>query len=159
MTGEQIDPLPHCPPQTHHGMGVESNPGLGGERPASNRIYSGVHKAVLYSDRVCWKQTSVTVCQCCVHGVKDTWPINDISPNTSSHFWDYFSIFRDVLFESCRLAICPGLITPVVSLQRKPCRIQLLKIQQVTWQPFLAIQWKLRENFGRNGDQSACWHF
>ena len=33
--------------------GVGSNPGLGGERPASSRIYPAVQKALLYSDGVC----------------------------------------------------------------------------------------------------------
>jgi hypothetical protein len=39
--GEKPVPVPLCPPQISHGLDLESNPGLRGERPASNRLSHG----------------------------------------------------------------------------------------------------------------------
>jgi hypothetical protein len=39
--GEKPVPVPFCPPQTSHGLDLGSNPGLRGERPATNRLSHG----------------------------------------------------------------------------------------------------------------------
>jgi hypothetical protein len=44
--GEKPVPVPLCPPQTPHGLDLGSNPGLRGERPATNHLSHGT--AVLY---------------------------------------------------------------------------------------------------------------
>jgi hypothetical protein len=36
--GEKPVPVPLCPPQISHGLDLGSNPGLRGERPATNRL-------------------------------------------------------------------------------------------------------------------------
>jgi hypothetical protein len=39
--GEKPVPVPLCPPQISHGLDPGSNPGLCGERPATNRLSHG----------------------------------------------------------------------------------------------------------------------
>jgi hypothetical protein len=39
--GEKPVPGPLCPPQISHGLDLGSNPGLRGERPATNRLSHG----------------------------------------------------------------------------------------------------------------------
>jgi hypothetical protein len=39
--GEIPVPVPLCPPQISHGLDLGSNPGLRGERPATNRLSHG----------------------------------------------------------------------------------------------------------------------
>jgi hypothetical protein len=39
--GEKPVPVPLCPPQIPHGLDLGSNPGLRGERPATNRLSHG----------------------------------------------------------------------------------------------------------------------
>jgi hypothetical protein len=39
--GEKPVPVPLCPPQISHGLDLGSNPGLRGERPATNRLSHG----------------------------------------------------------------------------------------------------------------------
>ena len=39
--GEKPIPVPLCPPQISHGLDLRSNPGLRGERPATNRLSHG----------------------------------------------------------------------------------------------------------------------
>jgi hypothetical protein len=39
--GEKPVPVPLCPPQISHGLTPRSNPGLRGERPATNRLSHG----------------------------------------------------------------------------------------------------------------------
>jgi hypothetical protein len=39
--GEKPVPVPLCPPQMSHGLDLGSNPGLRGERPATNRLSHG----------------------------------------------------------------------------------------------------------------------
>jgi hypothetical protein len=39
--GEKPVPMPLCPPQISHGLDLGSNPGLRGERPATNRLSHG----------------------------------------------------------------------------------------------------------------------
>jgi hypothetical protein len=39
--GEKPVPVPLCPPQISHGLALGSNPGLRGERPATNRLSLG----------------------------------------------------------------------------------------------------------------------
>jgi hypothetical protein len=39
--GEKPVPVPLCPPQISHGLDLRSNPGLLGERPATNRLSHG----------------------------------------------------------------------------------------------------------------------
>jgi hypothetical protein len=39
--GEEPVPVPLCPPQISHGLTPGSNPGLRGERPATNRLSHG----------------------------------------------------------------------------------------------------------------------
>jgi hypothetical protein len=40
-SGGKPVPMPHCPPQIPHGLTPESNPGLCGGRPATNRLSHG----------------------------------------------------------------------------------------------------------------------
>jgi hypothetical protein len=46
VLGEKPVPVPLCRPQIPHGLNPGSNPGLCGERPATNRLSHGT--AVLY---------------------------------------------------------------------------------------------------------------
>jgi hypothetical protein len=39
--GEKPVPVPLCPPQISHGLDLGSNPGLRGDRPATNRLSHG----------------------------------------------------------------------------------------------------------------------
>jgi hypothetical protein len=39
--GEKSVPVPLCPPQISHGLDLGSDPGLRGERPATNRLSHG----------------------------------------------------------------------------------------------------------------------
>jgi hypothetical protein len=39
--GEKPVPVPLCPPQISHGLDLGSNPGLRGERPATNHLSHG----------------------------------------------------------------------------------------------------------------------
>jgi hypothetical protein len=39
--GEKPVPMPLCPPQISHGLDLGSNPGLRGEKPATNRLSYG----------------------------------------------------------------------------------------------------------------------
>jgi hypothetical protein len=39
--GAKPVPVPLCPPQISHGLDLGSNPGLRGERPATNRLSHG----------------------------------------------------------------------------------------------------------------------
>jgi hypothetical protein len=39
--GEKPVPVPLCTPQISHGLDLGSNPGLRGERPATNRLSHG----------------------------------------------------------------------------------------------------------------------
>jgi hypothetical protein len=39
--GEKPVPVPLCPPQISHGLDLGPNPGLRGERPATNRLSDG----------------------------------------------------------------------------------------------------------------------
>jgi hypothetical protein len=41
VLGKTSVPEPFCPPQISHILALESNPGIGGERPASNRLSHG----------------------------------------------------------------------------------------------------------------------
>jgi hypothetical protein len=41
--GEKPVPVPLCPPQISHGLDLGSNPGLRGERPATNRLSHFFH--------------------------------------------------------------------------------------------------------------------
>jgi hypothetical protein len=47
--GEKPVPLPLCPPQISHGLDLGSNPGLRGERPATNRLSHGTAMALTFS--------------------------------------------------------------------------------------------------------------
>jgi hypothetical protein len=44
--GEKPVPVLLCPPQISHGLGLGSNPGLRGERPATNRLSHGTASAL-----------------------------------------------------------------------------------------------------------------
>jgi hypothetical protein len=50
--GEKPAPVPLCPPQISHGLDLGSNPGLRGERPATNRLSHGT-ALTLYLTMVC----------------------------------------------------------------------------------------------------------
>jgi hypothetical protein len=50
--GEKPVPVPLCPPQISHGLEVGSNPGLRGERPATNRLSHGTADTVLHCEDV-----------------------------------------------------------------------------------------------------------
>jgi hypothetical protein len=45
--GEKPVPVPLFPPQISHGLDLGSNPGLRGERPATNRLSHGTAKVYL----------------------------------------------------------------------------------------------------------------
>jgi hypothetical protein len=44
--GEKSVPEPLCPPQISHGLDLGSNPGLRGERPATNRLSHGTARRI-----------------------------------------------------------------------------------------------------------------
>jgi hypothetical protein len=54
--GEKPVPVPLCPPQISHGLDLGPNPGLRGERPATNRLSHGtaIIIALLYRVSVSW---------------------------------------------------------------------------------------------------------
>jgi hypothetical protein len=51
--GEKPVTVPLCPPQISHGLDLGSNPGLRGERPATNRLNHGTAPISLLLNTVC----------------------------------------------------------------------------------------------------------
>jgi hypothetical protein len=62
--GEKPVPVPLCPPQISHGLDLGPNPGLRGERPATNRLSHGTASGFLLiprrKTRVCKSQPGST---------------------------------------------------------------------------------------------------
>jgi hypothetical protein len=67
--GEKPVPVPLCPPQISHGLDLGSNPGLRGERPATNRLSHGT----------AWWSPTYTVFSWAQHhtvGLSDSYKLN-----------------------------------------------------------------------------------